>query len=235
VVRQQDKPAHENKKGVILVTVCFTSRAAVSFIDFFTDNPDDENKVHEHKPYQKNQIQSLSCSHHLFGFSLAHDAINGDSTFSVLSGYDSLRDGQVVRVSDLPLDIAIVPTIDDDVGAIRYYLPSSEVMAISPFTLDGGWLHQMTGTVSLRADAFSTKQNQFLGSCVVTIEIDPSRDVTCGPGVTGLFFFDRKGVKVDAIGNLCQGQVIPKANLLSNTDLAVSYKNHPTQAETIKA
>jgi hypothetical protein len=94
----------------------------------------------------------------------------------------------------------------------------------------------MTGTVSLRADAFSTKQNQFLGSCVVTIEIDPSRDcVICGPGVTGLFFVDRNGVKVDAIGSLRQGQVIPKANLLSGTDLAVSYKNHPTQAETIKA
>jgi hypothetical protein len=108
------------------------------FNDFFPDNSDDENKVHERKPCQKNQIQSLSCSHHLFGFSLAHD-MNGDSTFSVLSGYESLRDGQVVCVFDLPLDIAIVPTIDDDVGAIRYYLPSREVMVVSPFTLDIRW------------------------------------------------------------------------------------------------
>jgi hypothetical protein len=236
------------RKGVVLITICFPSTGgALSFVDFFAET--ENNKPSPPEFQVKEEIGDRSaedeetfpwCGRHLAGFSFVENSMDSSqNSIAAIPGYESLFDGQVLRLSELPQDFAIVPATDDNVGSVKYFLPSSEIVLLPPpFRLTNEWLCQTQGTVKLRADAFAPAHvgEKFLGSCEVTLEVDWSEKITCGPGVTGFYLVNRNGKRMNGeYGNLRNGQVIRGSSLPYGTDLAVHInENHDDNGRKAK-
>jgi len=128
---------------------------------------------------------------------------------AALPSFESLLNGQKLRISELSQDFAFAPVTDNSVGSVKYFLPSGEEILSPLYRLTPEWLQQRHGMIKLRADAFAPGNNEkFLGSCEIKLESDWSEKVTCGPGVTGFYLIDRHGKMMNQYANIRNGQVI---------------------------
>jgi hypothetical protein len=241
-------------KNVVLITMCSTSPSAISFIDFFAEDfiaeskgekqpqevpaeeknaqevPTNNVAIKEEKEYAHEGEEETSprCGHHLSGFSLV-----GGASVGTLFGYESLTDGQKIKLSELPEHFEIAPVTDYQVDAIRYFIipsPGGDAVVSShePFQLTAAsdWLRKaLGGRIKIHADAFTSQvDGKFLGSCEITLEIEaPSETLSCGPGVTGFQLVNRNGERIEEFSNLRNGQVIRGSALPYGTDLAVVH------------
>jgi hypothetical protein len=226
-------PEIKERRGVVLVTICFASSGALSFVDYYTEREHDEIAAQPTDVEYSGNGDSAEyeetfpwCGRHLSGFSLVDDA-----TMSVIPGYESLVDNQQIPVKDLPRDFALAPVTDGTVGSVRYFLPTEhmlpsagEIVATRPFHVAANWLAGVQGPVQIRADAFDSNNERFLGSCEITIIVDSSESLSCGPGVTGFHFVDESGKKLDGIGNLRNQQVIAVSSLPEGAVLAAETR-----------
>jgi len=226
-------------KGAVLLTICFTdSPGALSYVDFFVDKSEDDNDIHDdqiditHVDMDGHENDFPWCGKDISGFALVSPTKTTNATSLVwkpMYGYDSLFEGQIIWLTDLAADVAIVTKTAASVQLIKFFLPSGESMALAPpFLMKNlNWFHQLTeGPVELRADGFGSENGDtaFLGSCSMKLELNTSStpQLSCGPGVTGFYLMDRRDRKIRVHDNIRNGQEFDNTLLPFGVDVAVN-------------
>ena len=165
------------QRGIVLISICSPIPTALTFIDYYVFDQVHTalSRVTDVAADEEPTTSSMCDSKHMTGFSFV-DMTPGELGGLPVPGYESLSNGQKVRLSDFPQHFAIVAHTDDMVSMVRFFLPlHNVVVATSPFQHAMDWLHstqKTKGSIKIRAEAFTPHVDEtLLGSCEIELHI----------------------------------------------------------------